>query len=424
MRKLQQNFQRHETQVLHEKRKVERELAGLRERLATSISKSKNPRSPNRRPVRNRTLNTCISGLSGSTLSLSENADRPLPSVPNGQLVTRVTVHPTRTVSSCIAANIRQSKSPENVLSMSNKNGLSVSEDERTVQLDLCVNMIQKLEERQHSLLYENRELRDLVSQMSSRLVRFTNYIDRNCFVLAGALVIPVHSESEPAVVDVGCDSLDEEEESDDVDSFAARQDSSDEESICPPGTNGIKDGGSENNRVKHRKSANVNQLLLELPYALVRDHLTKRVRKLSRDLWRRLKRLPLSQALAMDVRNTSTNPMSVDHRLNSTPVPSDTHQPRPRTPLVEQLASSHLPTRSESFTKDENQEQLRVEISDLRRTVAEYEAKIHEQEIALRVTNFVVLMIETCLPYYEFLIISNACLLTDNNWLLRFEFV
>ncbi|KAF7259560.1 hypothetical protein EG68_02687 [Paragonimus skrjabini miyazakii] len=245
--------------------------------------------------------------------------------------------------------------------------------------------MIQKLEERQHSLLYENRELRDLVSQMSSRLVRFANYIDRNCFVLSGALVIPIQSESDPAVVDVGCDSLDDEEESNDVDHFAARQDSSDEEFIFPPGTNGIKNGGGENNRVKHRKSANVNQLLLELPYALVRDHLTQRVRKLSRDLWRRLKRLPLSQEPAVDVRNTSTNAVSLDHRLNSTPVPSDTHQPRPRTPLVEQLASSNLPIRSESFTKDENQEQLRVEISDLRRTVAEYEAKIHEQEIALR---------------------------------------
>ncbi|KAF5401719.1 hypothetical protein PHET_04719 [Paragonimus heterotremus] len=245
--------------------------------------------------------------------------------------------------------------------------------------------MIQKLEERQHSLLYENRELRDLVSQMSSRLVRFTNYIDRNGFVLSGALVIPVQSENEPAIVDVGCDSLDDEEESDDVDNFATRQDSSDEESICPPSTNGIKNAGGENNRVKHRKSANVNQLLLELPYALVRDHLTQRVRKLSRDLWRRLKRLPLSRETATDIRNTSTNAASLDHRLNSTPVLSDTHQPRPRTPLIEQLASSHLPIRSESFTKDENQEQLRVEISDLRRTVAEYEAKIHEQEIALR---------------------------------------
>ncbi|KAF7259558.1 hypothetical protein EG68_02685 [Paragonimus skrjabini miyazakii] len=135
VRKLQQNFQRHETQVLHEKRKVERELAGLRERLAISISKSKNPRSPNRRPVRNRTLNTCISGLSASTFTLPENADRSSPSIPNGQLVTRVTVHPTRTVSSCIAANVRQSKSPENLMSMSNKNGLSISEDEGTVQV-------------------------------------------------------------------------------------------------------------------------------------------------------------------------------------------------------------------------------------------------------------------------------------------------
>ncbi|KAF8567127.1 hypothetical protein P879_02358 [Paragonimus westermani] len=385
MRRLQQNFQRHETQVLHEKRKVERELAGLRERLATSISKSKNPRSPNRRPARNRTLNTHISGLPTSTASLSEYADRPLPIVPNGQLMTRVTVHPTRTVSSCIAANVRQSKSPENRLSMNNKNGLSISEDEGTVQMDLYVNMIQKLEERQHSLLYENRELRDLVSQMSSRLVRFANYIDRNYCVLSGTLVVPVQSKSGPAIVDVECDSLDEEEEDDGVDNFAARQDSSDEEFICPPGAEGIRNGGGENNRVRHRKSANVNQLLLELPYALVRDHLTQRVRKLSRDLWRRLKRLPLPQEPAIDVRNTSTNPVPLDHRLNSTPVPSETHQPRPQTPLVEQCVSSHLPIRSESFTKDENQEQLRVEINELRSTVAEYEAKIHEQEIALR---------------------------------------
>lgn len=53
------------------------------------------------------------------------------------------------------------------------------------LQLDLTRCQVGLLRERENELYQENRELRDLISVLSTRILRFTNHLhDRRCGVL------------------------------------------------------------------------------------------------------------------------------------------------------------------------------------------------------------------------------------------------
>lgn len=150
---------------------------------------------------------------------------------------------------------------------------------------------MQQLEERQSTLLYENRELRDAVSQIASRFVRFTGFLERTLVqpenevnALGGDVTKPVDSGQ---LADDGFDSLDEA--TDEEQPRSINRGSSDDDAIPPEDQ---QTGASQNDASRRRHSAGVNELLLQLPYALVREHLMQKLRKLSRRLWRQLRKV------------------------------------------------------------------------------------------------------------------------------------
>ncbi|KAK4475537.1 hypothetical protein MN116_000818 [Schistosoma mekongi] len=274
LRKTQLNFQRHEVQFLHERRKLEKEATDLRKRLASLIDKTS--LSCNKGKKTNQPASTSTD-LSISQLSLLTESDRKSDSRQNVILKSSVLTNrgPSNSLrfGSSFRTNSGLGSAKSESLSQVDNLNLHINDDldVRTPKADLSSLMVQQLESRQNDLLYENRELRDLVGQLSSRMIRFTDFLQRHCTAWVENDVINASNEFDSEYF-----SLDEE---DDDEYF--RRESSDEEYST------IVSVSKESGR---RKSTLVNCLLFELPYAIIRDDLTRRVRYLSRCLWCKLK--------------------------------------------------------------------------------------------------------------------------------------
>ncbi|VDN98145.1 unnamed protein product [Rodentolepis nana] len=152
-------------------------------------------------------------------------------------------------------------------------------------ELDLARCTVDHLLARENELFHENRELRDLISVLSSRMLRFSQYLhDRRLGVIGG------EGDND------GFQDLEPEETSLDGSTECANSSSSDEStyegrvSHCSPSDN-LREGPS-----RRRKSANVRHLLLEMPFSMVRNRLTCRVHRLSRRLWKEIKTLMQTQ--------------------------------------------------------------------------------------------------------------------------------
>ncbi|CAH8594286.1 unnamed protein product [Schistosoma turkestanicum] len=267
LRKIQSNFQRHEVQFLHERRKLEKEATDLRKRLATLIDKA----TPNWNKGQKTNRPSCSpTGLSMSQWSLSSEVDKK-PELQNREpSSSRRFGVSVRTNSGLVSAKF-ESSAPVNNDNLNSH--IKDDLDSQASKADLSSLIVQQLESRQNDLLYENRELRDLVGQLSSRMIRFTDFLQRHCTTWVQNNDNVIHSSE----FDDEFFSLDEED--DDDDGYFRRESSDEDYSTIPvPKENG------------RRKSTFVNSLLLELPYALIRDDLTRRVRYLSRCLWCKLK--------------------------------------------------------------------------------------------------------------------------------------
>ncbi|VDM33743.1 unnamed protein product [Hydatigera taeniaeformis] len=166
---------------------------------------------------------------------------------------------------------------------------------------------------RENDLFYENRELRDLVSVLSTRILRFTRHLcrkRRRHQLLVG---------TSEAQLEVNEEEEEEEETSLDGESDA---DTYSDSSVCASMQSQLSDM-----QCQRRQSANVRHLLLELPFHLVRDQLVCRVHRLCRRLWREIKAvgsfegaLPLSKWTgglgAVNGEALSTDEVSVEHHL------------------------------------------------------------------------------------------------------------
>ncbi|VDP45771.1 unnamed protein product [Schistosoma mattheei] len=286
LRKLQSNFQRHEIQFLHERRKLEKEATDLRKRLTFLIDKA----TPNWNKGQKTNKPSCSpTGLSMSQWFLSSEVDKK-PEITNGEPSSSRRFGSTIRTSSGLGSAKFESVTSVNNFDSHIKDDLDVQTSRvcdslsrrkealgvhpviNSLGADLSSLIVQQLESRQNDLLYENRELRDLVSQLSLRMVRFTDFLQRHCTTWVQNNDNVLHSNE----FDDEFFSLDDEE--DDGDEYFRRE-SSDEEysTIAMSKENG-------------RKSALVNNLLIELPYAVIRDDLTRRVRYVSRCLWCKLK--------------------------------------------------------------------------------------------------------------------------------------
>ncbi|VUZ43337.1 unnamed protein product [Hymenolepis diminuta] len=138
--------------------------------------------------------------------------------------------------------------------------------------LDLTRCMVDHLRTRENDLFHENRELRDLVSVLSSRMLRFSQHLhDRRLGLIND-------QEDSGRFQD-----LETEETSLDGSSEAENAENSDESSY----EDNLREDSSQ-----RRKSANVHHLLLEMPFYMVRNRLTCRVHRLSRRLWNEIKAL------------------------------------------------------------------------------------------------------------------------------------
>nr|CDS29755.1 hypothetical protein HmN_000896500 [Hymenolepis microstoma] len=143
-------------------------------------------------------------------------------------------------------------------------------------QLDLTQCMVEHLLARENDLFHENRELRDLVSVLSSRMLRFSQYLhDRRLRMIDGKGDDDEFQDLEP------------EETSLDGSTECENLGSSDESTY-------------EDNPIEgpsqRRKSANVHHLLLEMPFSMVRNRLTCRVHRLSKRLWKEIKAVMQAQ--------------------------------------------------------------------------------------------------------------------------------
>ncbi|KAH8863007.1 hypothetical protein EWB00_004240 [Schistosoma japonicum] len=274
LRKTQLNFQRHEVQFLHERRKLEKEATDLRKRLASLIDKTS--LSCHKGQKTNRPVSTSTD-LSVSQSSLLTEGDRKSVSRQNVMLKSSVLTNKESSNSQRFGSSFRTnsglgSAKSESLSQVDNLN-LHINDDldVRTPKVDLSSLIVQQLESRQNDLLYENRELRDLVGQLSSRMIRFTDFLQRHCTAWVDNNVINASNEFDSEYF-----SLDEEDD----DEYFRRESSDEEYSTIVSVSKG-------NGR---RKSTLVNCLLFELPYAVIRDDLTRRVRYLSRCLWCKLK--------------------------------------------------------------------------------------------------------------------------------------
>lgn len=283
LRKLQLNFQRRETQFSHERRKLEKEAVDLRHRLATVLHK---PLS---------TYAKCMKKsdpVSNSTTDLASQCSV-ITEMERGKSVQGRSVSGNRSLQSRQASGNRKSGIsriyPNNVGKFIDDQHSTFDSNHSTsnvhydAQFNLQALVVKQLESRQYDMLYENRELRDLLSQISSRIFRFKNFVQHYCLPSSNLLLNDGSKQTGLDVVipSVDFDSLDESDE--DTEGEFPTRNSSDDDLVC---------SSNETSNSKHdrRSSANVNNLLLELPYALVRDHITRRIRYLSRSLWRELK--------------------------------------------------------------------------------------------------------------------------------------
>ncbi|GAA36565.2 hypothetical protein CLF_101310, partial [Clonorchis sinensis] len=371
VRKLQLNFQRYETQSAHERRKLENELVAMRERLSTTIV----PRPGNvannipRRSSKGRSR-TSVQISSVVTLdSLSDTIETAAGLAPtfNSRPSTRVVAKPTRTLSSLGAQNPGQKSEwyPQDTT--------VAAVTQKPSQMALYTHLIQSLQEREHTLLYENRELRDLVSQISSRLVRFSHFVDQQRRSLS-ADKDPVSNAL--STTDDEFDSLDEED--DDTVSQSVQRESSDDEFPNRYATPSHSSGS-------RRKSSNVNQLLLQLPYPLVRERLTQRVRQLSKELWRRLKQLSVTPDTKETVTDlTQLNRLGEFSRGDSTNTPRASEKPVASARLLNntRIADANQP---QSDAENQDPEKMSNEIKTLKELVREYEGRMQKQEVALR---------------------------------------
>ncbi|TGZ58156.1 hypothetical protein CRM22_009761 [Opisthorchis felineus] len=372
IRKLQLNFQRYETQSAHERRKLENELVALRERLSTTIV----PRPGNvansisHRSSKGRSQRSSVQTSSLVTLdSLSDTNETAVGLAPtfNSRPSTRVVAKPTRTLSSLGAHNSGQKSEwcPQDTT--------VAAATQKPSQIALYTHLIQSLQEREHTLLYENRELRDLVSQISSRLVRFSHFVDQQRR--------PLSSDNDPvpnalSTVDDEFDSMDEED--DDTMSQSVQRESSDDEFPNRCATPSHSSGS-------RRKSSNVNQLLLQLPYPLVRERLTQRVRQLSKELWRRLKQLSVTPDIketAVDL--THLHRLGEFSRIDNTNTPRASEKPTVSARLINntRLADGNQP---QSDAENQDPQKMSNEIKTLKELVREYEGRMQKQEVALR---------------------------------------
>ncbi|RTG82452.1 uncharacterized protein DC041_0007366 [Schistosoma bovis] len=265
LRKVQSNFQRHEIQFLHERRKLEKEATDLRKRLTFLIDKA----TPNwNKGQKTNKLSCSPTVLSMSQWFLSSEVDKK-PEITNGEPSSSRRFGSTIRTNSGLGSAKFDSATSVNNFDSHIKDDLDV----QTSRADLSSLIVQQLESRQNDLLYENRELRDLVSQLSLRMIRFTDFLQRHCTTWVQNNDNVLHSNE----FDDEFFSLDDEE--DDGDEYFRRESSDEDYSTIVM--------SKENGR---RKSALVNNLLIELPYAVIRDDLTRRVRYVSRCLWCKLK--------------------------------------------------------------------------------------------------------------------------------------
>ncbi|VDD83240.1 unnamed protein product [Mesocestoides corti] len=158
-------------------------------------------------------------------------------------------------------------------------------------QLDLARSMLAHLTSRENDLFYENRELRDLISVLSSRMVRFSRHLKLRRLWRRDVVAVVDADDDDDANDEVeeeeetSLDGVSGDEAVDATNDFSASfssssTSSSDEDDVAASGSR----------RDRRRQSANVHALLLEMPFHMVRDHLTRRVHRLSRRLWREVK--------------------------------------------------------------------------------------------------------------------------------------
>ncbi|TPP59481.1 hypothetical protein FGIG_09685 [Fasciola gigantica] len=380
VRKLQLNIQRHETQAAHERRKLERENVALRERLSSSLSRSTYNANPRSRTNQQHRVTMIGSGLFGSLSSLNVDAEaleattrrggaqtgRRLVNSPSLTRVTgKLARRPTVSTSSITSSARSESKSArpwtmyDTAFSAASENGS---------QADLYALVVQQLQERQNTLLYENRELRDVVSQMASRLVRFTSFLERtkmqsNDQADVERLDITKLGDNVQLAGD-GFDSLDEATDEDQP--LSINRGSSDEDEVSPED----QQSRVSNGVCRRRPSARVNELLLQLPYALVREHLMQRVRQLSRRLWRQLRSIRAPAG--------SCSPHSPVLNGDSHPDGNTKTNPGTNSPTT----SSELDRTTNGSAAPESPE---AELAHLRSLVSKYKSRIQEQDVALR---------------------------------------
>lgn len=158
-------------------------------------------------------------------------------------------------------------------------------------QNNLVRSIVEQFELRQHELIRENRELRDLVHQFICRLIRFRNVLDLHCLCASSKL-------DQKSLFDQDCDSLDEVDDDDD-------------------GGDDI-DEINEGNRLKLSKDdkslmlENVSEfLMLELPYNLIRDRLIRRTHFICRLVWISIKKV------AMKCKNLKMENCDLDEDVN-----------------------------------------------------------------------------------------------------------
>ncbi|KAM7539083.1 hypothetical protein Aperf_G00000052486 [Anoplocephala perfoliata] len=133
-------------------------------------------------------------------------------------------------------------------------------------QLDLTRYALDHLRTRENELFHENRELRDLVSILSTRMFRFSRHLQNR----------RMHRIDDDEEDFEGL----EETSLDGSRGFEEVETSSDS-SIEENSTNALS---------RRRESADIHHLLLEMPFHMVRDRLIRRVHRLSRRLWKEIK--------------------------------------------------------------------------------------------------------------------------------------
>uniref|UniRef100_A0A0X3NY16 Afadin-and alpha-actinin-binding protein A n=1 Tax=Schistocephalus solidus TaxID=70667 RepID=A0A0X3NY16_SCHSO len=292
IRRLQLDCQHRITQCQHEMKKQEHECTGLRKRLNTLL------RAPVAKPAANEVTSVASgrsSQLTSATLSSSSL-----------EAMRRRCRSTNRSSQLCQTTTNRLTNSTLSLVDA----GASEADASVRCELDLARNMIAHLERRENELFHENRELRDMVSVLASRMFRFSRFAKKLHVRQRSNTPVCVYYEGDDDA-DGGnsLDSYSDEEQ----DAGERREGGSnyDRDKCFPSASSSSSDLSDESELSTRRQSADVHTLLLEMPYPLVRNKLANRVHNLSRRLWRRLKRL-YSQ-------DSSTHPPSQTYTQSST---------------------------------------------------------------------------------------------------------